>query len=347
MMREIILLTNHKGNFANKTVAKPYHSGLDKKLFLNCLENRGFKGIYISPADISFQNDYRDSFVLYSSSEDYGGHYRSYVQDIVYAFELQGANVIPSYKFLHAHHNKVFMEQLRDLSNLSLLQNLKSWHFGTYQQFEEKKDQFLQKSIVVKKYSGASSTGVSLAHNITELSRAVKAATSSRLTPKQKYREFIRRSRNNGYQQISSNRRKVILQEFIPKLTRDWKVLVYRSKIFVVERPVRRNDFRASGSGKSGYNFGSNADIPQGMFDYALEIYKHFDVPFISLDIAYDGNSFYTLEFQFIGFGTSGVQMSESFFERNIDKWEDQKIDFSYEQLYADTIVDYINEKFE
>jgi len=45
------------------------------------------------------------------------------------------------------------------------------------------------------------------------------------------------------------HRSKFIVQEFIPDLSNDWKVLVFWDKYYVLRRKNRPNDFRASGSG--------------------------------------------------------------------------------------------------
>ena len=49
--------------------------------------------------------------------------------------------------------------------------------------------------------------------------------------------------------------------------------------------------------GVNKYKYGSDCKYPNGIFDYAKSIFDSFDVPNLSVDIAYDGKNFYLLEF--------------------------------------------------
>jgi len=89
-----------------------------------------------------------------------------------------------------------------------------------------------------------------------------------------------------NYRKRSQNRKKFIIQELIPNLKYDFKVIVINSKVFVLKRYVRKNDFRASGSG----NFIFDKNISSSVLDYAYEIFKLFNCPFISLDFAENNN---------------------------------------------------------
>ena len=90
------------------------------------------------------------------------------------------------------------------------------------------------------------------------------------------------RRRKMGYVPYSMHRQKFLVQEFIPGLQGDFKVLVYWDRYYVVSRNNRPGDFRASGSGLLTWP----EDPPGGLLEYAQRVFNHFRVPMISLDIA-------------------------------------------------------------
>ena len=66
----------------------------------------------------------------------------------------------------------------------------------------------------------------------------------------------------------------VIFQEFIPNLNGDWKILIWGNVACGVYRENRRNDFRASGSGKVRF-----CDIPSTALEFARDALKKLDLP--------------------------------------------------------------------
>ena len=341
-MKNIYLLTNHRGAFGNKYKATPYHSGMDKeKLFKHFMKYR-YNTVFVSPSEIDFRDKkYINSIVLYTTTEDNKEYYKLYLEDIVLGLETLGAIVLPNFTCLKSHHNKVFMEILRDLQDFEPLNNIKTQKFGTLEEFQ-KHFKKTEDNVVVKMASGASSLGVFLGKGYSDLLSKVKRASKT-LHIKQDIKEFIRKIRHKNYIPVSSHRNKFITQNFIPNLTKDWKVLVYNNRYYIFERPVRENDFRASGSGKEKYLFGEKANHPEGIFDYVESIYEKLNVPMLSIDIAYANNQFYTLEFQFTGFGTSGQQLSHNYFIKEDKNWVPvyEKIDL--EEVYVDSIMSYLN----
>ena len=79
----------------------------------------------------------------------------------------------------------------------------------------------------------------------------------------------------------SYHRKKFIIQSFVPDLKDDWKVLVYNEKYYVLNRKIRKNDFRASGSNI----FDFEKDPPEGLLEFSKNLYEEFDVPYASFDI--------------------------------------------------------------
>ena len=233
------------------------------------------------------------------------------------------------------------MEILRDVQDFEPLNNIETQKFGTLEEFK-KHFKKTDDNVVVKMASGASSLGVFLGKGYADLLTKVKKASKT-FHLKKDIKEALRKLKHKNYIPISSHRNKFITQNFIPNLSNDWKVLVYLDKYYIFERPVRKNDFRASGSGKEKYLFGDKVDIPEGIFDYAKLIYDKLDAPMLSIDIAHANNQFYTLEFQFTGFGTAGQQLSENYFALQNGKWQPVYEKLDLEQVYVDSIIGYMN----
>ena len=162
---------------------------------------------------------------------------------------------------------------------------------------------------------------------------------------KEDIKERLREFKHKNYIPVSRYRNKFVTQNFIPNLTNDWKILIYLDKYYIFERPVRANDFRASGSGKEQYLFGDKANIPDGIFDYAKSIYDKLDAPMLSIDIAYANKQFYTLEFQFTGFGTAGQQLSENYFSLQNSNWKSIYEKLELEQVFVNSIIGFLNKK--
>jgi hypothetical protein len=174
-MQKIYALTDYKNYFGSKWNSIPYRSGFDKELLKSYFYNNNFEIEFIRFQDINFKNNWRDKLVIYTSSEDTGLNYKSYIEDIVLGIEKEGAFLLPRFEFLRANNNKVYMEIIKERvldnefsSNLSLL-------YGTleemYYDIERNKIKF---PCVIKKASGAMSRGVFLARNKNELNRYVK-----------------------------------------------------------------------------------------------------------------------------------------------------------------------------
>lgn len=343
-LREIYLLVNYKNNFGNKYNAVPLHSGYDKALMADFFEQNGYKVKYLYPSQVDLKDtSIKGKLFLYTSIEDPDCFYKLYIEDIVYALTLRGAIVIPEYMFLKAHHNKVFMEMLRDISDIDDIKNITSQHYGAFEEFERTFDHAKDSQPwVLKSAAGASSMGVRLSKSRKQLYNYIKELSYSKEPLKQRFKEILRPLKYKGYIVPSVHRHKFIIQNFISGLGNDWKVLVYGDRFFVVLRPNRANDFRASGSGKPKYKFGKNAEVPEGMLDFAYKIYSYYNVPMISLDIAYKDGKFYLIEMQFVAFGNSGHHYSKEYFMKENGKWVMVANNQPIEQVYVSAIVAYI-----
>jgi hypothetical protein len=150
--------------------------------------------------------------------------------------------------------------------------------------------------------------------------------------------ELGRSLKYKGYTRESLYRKKFIVQEFIPGLKNDWKVLIYGPKYYVLKRMNRRKDFRASGSGF----FQFSKDLPEGLLDHARLIFETLNIPNLSFDIATDGKQFYILEFQGVYFGNTTLVKSEWYFLKYNDRWIVVNEKSDLEKEYVNSIVTWI-----
>jgi len=260
-----------------------------------------------------FSEDFKNFLVLYQSTEDPGLLYKDYIEDILLGLQLQGAIIIPEFKYFRAHHNKVFMEILRPLFDKS--EDLLSLFFGTFEELIESIDKF-KFPLVLKSSEGARSEGVFLVKSKQELFLVARKVTRSLAFENVKM--FVKSIlKNKKYLYFSNYRRKIILQKYIPGLNGDFKVLIYWDKYYIVERKKRANDFRASGSGI--LNFPKEINVV--LLNYSMNIFKTAKAPYMGLDIAIKDGKFYLLEFQFVGIGNYALEKSNFFFTKSNEHW--------------------------
>jgi|LAHU01.1.fsa_nt_gb glutathione synthase/RimK-type ligase-like ATP-grasp enzyme len=323
-MKEIYLLTDYKNRFGSKHDDQPYRSGMDHQLLRNALMDEGYLAKFISINSVNLRDeDWKERIVLYTSAEDKGLVYKQYIEDIVFSLELAGARVIPSFKYLRAHNNKVFMELLRDLLPSEQRGNLVSFHFGTAEELTAHIDR-IDFPVVVKGHSGAMGRNVFLAHTQPELKRLIRCKIASKTTIRFRLKEILRQYKHQGYIRESFFRGRFIIQTFIPGLKNDWKVYFFGDRAYVFSRPVfKSREFRASGGGYDNYRYGLAAKMPDGLLEFGWGIFRTLDIPFVSMDLAWDGGKFYLLEFQCLYFGTAGIlkRYSGEVFMREYGFW--------------------------
>lgn len=342
-MKTIYLITDYKNFFGSKWKAEPYRGGYDKNYLTALFSREGFELIILQAKEVDFSNkDWKNQIILYTSSEEPGLHYKSYLEDIIQSLETLEARVVPSFRFLKAHENKVFMELVRLTTIPKELQTIQSKTFGT---LEELKQSITEKKIatpcVIKSATGSMSRGVALANNEKELLAAANKISNTNNT-KRALKEKLRVKKYPGYLPESQNQSKFIIQPFIPNLTCDWKVLIYGKKVFILQRNIKKNDFRASGSGYN-YKAGSASEFPTQYLDFIYRFFESMDLPNLSLDFAFDGNNPYIIEFQAIYYGTSTQFKSEDYYELINGTWEVQKNTFDQETVFVESIVNYLN----
>ena len=133
-MKEIYIFIDYRNQFYSST--KIRGAAVDVKRLDKYLTDLGYE-VNVKPFTyINFRaQNYENKWILYQSSEDPGLFYKSYIDDLVFGLYLQKARLIPDFPFLMAHHNKNFMEVLRDLHPLPDIKNIIARPYGTYEDY--------------------------------------------------------------------------------------------------------------------------------------------------------------------------------------------------------------------
>ena len=337
---KIIVLTDYKNQFETKFTASPYRSGFDKKALESYFSDFQIRIEFKAFSDIDFENDeIKNQYYLYTSSEDKHVHYKGYIEDVVYGIHLAGGNLLPGYKYLKAHHNKVFMEVLRSQSKLNSIKNIKSKFYGTYEDFL--KDPYTkEKKIIVKPAEGSMSKGVSLHSTHNSAKKGIKKISKSKLLL-QDLKDYLRSFKHKGYITNSKHRKKFITQNYIENLRGDWKILIYGDRYYVLNRENRKNDFRASGGGHLSYS----KEVPDHLLDFSKDIFDELDVPNLSIDIGLSNEELYLIEFQALFFGTYTLEHSEHYFRKTERSWQIVEENSILEKVYVESIHSYISKQ--
>lgn len=287
--------------------------------------------------DLDLEQSYKEWYVVYGSTEERGLLYKGYVEDILLKLYLDGAVLIPGFEYFRAHGNKCFQEVLRKGFKNKKINNLWSDIVGRYDEFIPSKYQAFP--YVVKTSAGSGSAGVRLVNNLDEMKKTVKRLSKARyydlnytflkdfvyLPILWKFKTWIYKCIGRSQSLKNPGRwfycNKIIIQQYISDLDSDYKVLYYYGKYYVLNRKNRKNDFRASGSGK--FDFPDRIDEIEIVLDYARDCAKEINAPMISLDIARKKNECYLIEFQCLCFGTYTIQYADWNFQydKSDNKW--------------------------
>ena len=343
----VIVLTGDRKFFGQ--TRKPWVS-LDVNVLCDNLKKQGFEPEVHSYHEII--NDKflpQNSLILYSFSQR--PNVRQYIKDAV-RFLDDGTNmIVPSYDLLLCHENKGFQEIFKKRHNIS---TLPAYYFTHPDQLA---DYDLTFPMVLKAPGGSNGTQVYLikdeAHfrdvwrgKFHHLGLGLRLDLWRRrhLRREKHYREYPNYSNAadyNQYRRYIVEEENFVLQQFVPDLKYDYRVLAMHDKYFVVRRMTRENDFRASGAKKFRVNF----DVNPAMLDYARKIYEKVGSPYLSMDICESDSGFDLLEFQAIHFGINVIVKNKGHYQQVNGNWELVPEKASFEELLAYGFAGYIRER--
>lgn len=267
--------------------------------------------------------------VIYTSSDL--SSIRDYLKDVLYFIDKK-CRLVPSYDFLLAHENKGFQELFKQENKLGNLSGFYHYDLDAYKGAYP---------FVYKKITGAGSSGVKLLRDPTDRSAVRKADFATKIwrriiTAQRKIK--LNRQQFELYKYRHKGFNQYVCQEFIEGLDSDFKVLVFGKRLFVLKRYVRKNDFRASGSG----NFEINPKPPLAVLQFAQEVYSKLEVPFASLDIAISNVGCHLIEFQVLNFGPIALTTSESHYVEINGEFNRQDGVCNLNEIYAEALGDYL-----
>jgi len=335
MNNEILLLTDYRAAFYCSTTRR---RGVDLELLRAHFAAADLRLNQQAYRALDFrQTSYAGQYVLYQSSEDAGLEYKSYLEDVLLILQRQGALLIPRFECFRAHHNKVFMELLRDALRLPELSSLHSACFGTYEDFTQAVAH-LPPVLVMKPSAGAGSSNVCLVDTLRAKKRVARRLSKSAFPGWLGLKDILAGWVYKDYTAESWHRRKFVAQNYIANLQGDFKVLIFGKKYYVLRRDNRPKDFRASGSGR----FTWPDNVAPELLNCAKNVFQALQVPFLSLDIAHDGQNYHVLEFQFLSFGHLTMQRSQFYFTEQAGGWTSVVETPVLEREIAASVVRYI-----
>lgn len=335
--KELLILIDYRSQFYSSTLKRG--ASLNLESIKIGFEEKGYHVSVKQYGEVAFDGqNYKDTLVLYKSSEDPSLLYKDYIEDILLGLLYQGATIIPDFQYFRAHHNKVFMEIMR--SSLKEKFGLSSTkYYGTYEEYLKNYSPILY-PVIFKTAAGSKGANVFIAYSKKEADKIAKkiSSTPSDFNLKLEQENLLDKK---GFLPISDNRSKFIVQEFVQDVPGDYKIVIYGDKYFTFYRENRLNDFRASGT----LNYTFINELPDMILDFAKSIFTFFDVPFISIDVGYDGKQCYLFEFQFVEFGQRAIQRSHCYFQKSGNKWVRVEEKSNAENELVNSIHQYIQKQ--
>lgn len=344
-MIKVFAITDYKGHFGSKWLSSPYRSGYDQQKLQDYFKDYGISIEFKRPINIHFsKEEWGGKIVLMTSSEEPGLEYKTHIEDLAYGLEQCGAHVIPGLDLISAHENKIRSAILQNLKLNNSFRILGYTILGNYEELCHYLNSEQQKyPCILKKPQGSKGTGVYLINDMKELKQiARKISSKSKIA--ERLKEKIRRKKHKGYIENSRYKDRFLLQEFVPELQCDWKVLIYGTCIYLLRRNIKSDDFRASGSGV-GYAAGSESEFPVAYLEPLYQFFLELKVPNLSIDFGFDGKEGFIFEFQALYFGTSTQFKSKDYYKRNDGKWTVKQSEFDQEQIFVSSIAEFIQEK--
>lgn len=342
-MVDIFILTDYKNQFGSNYDAVPYRSGFRQDRLKELFLKQGFSTQFIPISEVQHvQLAWEGKFVLYTSNEEPGYHFKSYIEDVVLYLRLRKAILIPHYELLRANNNKSFMELYKKVL-LNGSDDIEALSFGSLEDVEQT-DANIKFPVVFKTSGGAMSSGVRKVNSQKELVKVIKQLSRT-ANLKQSIKETLRAFKHKGYVKNSNYQAKFVLQPFISGLSNDWKVLIFGEQVYILKRGVRKGDFRASGSHVD-YKAGSEAGFPVDKLDSLMEFKNKINIPNLSIDYAYDGKKGYIIEFQGIYFGLSTHNYCKDYYIKEGERWVTRPNVMDKEELFAYSIVHFLKTNY-
>ncbi len=345
-MKKLYVLTGYS-DFIGQT-RKPWVS-IDTGAFIQELQKLGYEVLKHSFHDvINGKVDIRDSLVFYSFS--HRDNLRHYIRDCLMYLQTQGNTIIPSFELFCCHENKGWQELLKRKLGI---------HSLDYHYFSSKRELAgydLKFPLVFKTLTGSNSTGVALVHTKADVLREL-ARHEPKVGLGQKLDFWRRRNLRKHkqfpgypnydlamdaalYQDYISPEIPFVLQEFIPGLTYDYRVIVLGNQYYISKRHTKAGDFRASGAKL----FDFAIPNPEPVLDMAKSLFETFNAPFLSIDLGEDASGkIFLFEYQALHFGINAIVRGNGYYRLEQGIWTFHEERPAFEQSLARGLSLYLN----
>ncbi|WP_455814386.1 hypothetical protein [Pseudomonas graminis] len=314
----------------------PTSKSMDVTAIIGHFKNAGHTCETIDIQDLQFEEiDKNDAVYLFGSHQN--PEIKKYINDVASVqFSLHQNKSIPGLMNLLAHENKGIQSLL-----------MRKMGDGFIPQCYYYRDVAVTERTVIKKTSGAGSFGVALIDNSEQLVKTKRRMFFPE-TRVEHLKFHIREITKKLFfkNKISADHYKYfksyslyVLQKFIPGLKGDYKVLAFGNKFYVLNRKVRRDDFRASGSGNFSF------DTPSAtLLDFAETIKSKVNTPIVSMDLIDNDAGYGCIEYQCVHFGPYTQFEAEYYYEKNGQgEWVRFDNNITLEELYVESICQYVN----
>lgn len=334
MNTKIIILLDSKGRYPQKLHET---ESLNIDVLTEHLNSNGYEVFALTFHDFlkNIDNiDCNEYIFLYASSQY--EEYKGYIEDILLYIIKSGGKIIPDFQLFRSHENKAFQELYKTMKKIP------SPKYNIIGTFEEGIEILKETSfpIIAKTINGFGSKGVIQINNSKEGRKFLNKNLQSGINFNSNGLRILGR-RLKYKKQYPKKSGRVIFQEKINGVDHDWKILVFGNRCFCLKRSVRKNDFRASGSGI--FNF--DAVPVNQLLNFALNVKRKLDTPWVSLDIIEKNNRYYLIEYQSVHFGLSTLINNNYYYEYNESnkKWQRLEKDKDSEYYFASALKSYLS----
>lgn len=309
--------------------------------FIKALEDKGYEVEVTNFLEVQKNiGKIKNRNIVYTANQE--SHYKKYIEDIIYLLSKDN-NMIPRYDSVISQENKGLQELERKYYGLDSLNSV------IISDIRELDKSTIKYPIVVKRPNSCSSKGVFLAHNEKELDSIIKKNFLVKNCNYYKllFKKCVKKVLGNSViwdQNLINdyNYTRFILQEFVPDLDGDYKILVYGDKYYGLKRGIKEGGFTASGSGIHDFE----QEIPKEVLSFAKSVFEKLDIPFAGLDICIDKNKKCSLiEFQSIHIGPVTLIKNKKYYTFESKKWVRHDEMSNLEVEYANAIDRYISKK--
>lgn len=285
--------------------------------------------------------DLNNEIVLYSFSQI--SNIRSYIKDLMWHLHQRGNILLPSFQLLQCHENKGYQEILK--KELGIDQP-RGWYLSNLNALD---DYALSFPLVLKTIEGSNARGVFLVNSKDEIRKIVAGLTGTN-SPWERLdllrRRYFRRSKKfpgwDGFDPLTDLQQysdyikpqmRFVLQEFVPGLDSDYRVIVFWDRYYVSRRLTHKGDWRASGTKL----FTFSREVPEPLLDHAATLHRMLPSPLLGMDLGWHQGKPYLFEFQASHMGMSTVTRNTGYFVQNEQGWgyEDRRLSLEEELARA------------